>query len=69
MDRTDFLGMLVLTLAVTIGFLFGRVLGYARGGSCKEQETLHWVEECWPNKPVWTEGPGTCWVNGQKVVQ
>lgn len=39
-------------------------IGFVAGGS----HVRRWVETCWPNKPVWTEGPGVCWVNGQKVV-
>ncbi len=42
--------------------------GLQIGVSGQQMEMVKWTEACWPNKPVWTEEPGHCWINGQRVL-
>ena len=60
--------MLGLMMGLTVGMLVGDLLVRDRTRVQQRTHDIEWVETCWPNKPVWTEGPGVCWVNGQKVV-
>lgn len=47
---------------------FAFFVGMRVGVGDKHILMVKWTEACWPNKPVWTEDPGHCWINGQKVL-
>lgn len=64
-DYADY--VIVLMLGFVTGMMVSHPLAHDRAVQ-QLTDDIEWVETCWPNKPVWTEGPGTCWVNGQKVV-
>lgn len=58
-------------IALVLGFVTGMMVSHplARGRAVQQlTDDIEWVETCWPHKPVWTEGPGVCWINGEKVV-
>ncbi len=54
------LGLLMLVGGLSLGIMVG--------WRTQEHHDVTWVEACWPNKPVWVEYHGTCWVDGQKVI-
>lgn len=57
-----------VVLLLMISALVSVLLGSLVSSASSKHMLINWTETCWPNKPVWTEQPGVCWVNGQKII-
>lgn len=68
MRDPDFPFVPVFLLSFLLGLLGSHCTTVPLGEAATQDRMLHWVEKCWPNKPVWGSQSMACWVNGRKVL-
>jgi hypothetical protein len=66
--NSDVAGGIVLFAVLLLGLSFGWGWGAGQLEASTQNKYIHWVEDCWPNKPSWSDPKGTCWVDGQRVI-